>query len=168
MIELNDDLLNKYIDGDLDRETTLKIKTQLGLSPIDMKKYNELLLIHNELRKIPAEEVYPNFTANIILKVQKSLKSKREQNFFIVSVLSLFFLICVGIIGYLITNYIFSAEPNSSDVVTQFTERSEDLISILKDFFSKGNISIIGSVFSFILLISGYFFYDSLKQSKQH
>jgi len=133
-----------------------------------MKKYNELLLIHNELRKIPAEEVSPNFTANIILKVQKSFKSKREQNFFIVSVLSLFFLICVGIIGYLITNYIFSAEPNSSDVVTQFTERSKDLISILKDFFSKGNISIIGSVFSFILLISGYFFYDSLKQSKQH
>ncbi|OGU72412.1 MAG: hypothetical protein A2V93_12055 [Ignavibacteria bacterium RBG_16_34_14] len=167
MIELNDDLLNKYIDGELDREMMEQIKEKLESSHQDMMKYRMLLSVHNELKKMPAEEVSSSFTSNLMLKVQRSLKSKREQNFFIVSVLSLFFLICVGIIGYLIANYIFTAQPNSSDVVTQFTEHSEDFITLLKNFFSKGNISIIGSVFSFILLISGYFFYDSLKHSKQ-
>ncbi len=167
MIELNDDLLNKYLDGDFDKETMLKIKIQLELSSLDMKKYSELLSVHNELRKIPFEEVSSNFTVNLMLKVQRSLKSKREQNFFIVSVLSLFFLICLGIIGFLLANFIFTAEPNSSDVVTQFTERAQDFLTLLKNFFSKGNISIIGSIFSFILLITGYFFYDSLKHSKQ-
>ncbi len=167
MIELNDDLLNKYIDGELDKETMLKIKTKLESSSQDMLKYKALLSIHNELMRMPVEEVSSNFTANLMLKVQRGLKSKREQNFFIVSVLSLFFLICIGIIGYLLANFIFTAEPNSSDVVTQFTEYSEDFVTLLKNFFSKGNISIIGSIFSFVLLISGYFFYDSLKQSKQ-
>jgi anti-sigma factor RsiW len=167
MIELNDDLLNKYIDGELDREMMQQVKVKLESSHQDMMKYRMLLSVHNELKKIPPEEVSSSFTSNLMLKVQRSLKSKREQNFFIVSVLSLFFLICIGIIGYLLANYIFTAQPNSSDVVTRFTVRSEDFITLLKNFFSKGNISIIGSVFSFILLVSGYFFYDSLKHSKQ-
>lgn len=168
MIELNDDLLNKYIDDELDRELMQQIKKELELSPKYMIKYKALLSVHNELKKLPVEEVSPNFTSTLMLKVQKSLKSKREQNFFIVSVLSLFFLISIGIIGYLLANYIFTAEPNSSDAFTQFTEHSENFITLLHNFFSKGNISIIGSVFSFMLLISGYFFYDSLKHSKQH
>ncbi|HSP87796.1 MAG TPA: hypothetical protein VLN45_06665, partial [Ignavibacteriaceae bacterium] len=83
------------------------------------------------------------------------------------SVLSLFFLICIGIIGYLLSNYIFTAESSSSDVVLQLTEHSENFISLLSNLFSKGNISIIGSIFSFVLLIIGYFFFESFKQSKQ-
>src|SRR3989304_4936885 len=166
MIELNDDLLNKYIDGELDREMIDQIKIKLESSHQDMMKYRTLLSVHNELKKMPAEEVSSSFTANLMLKVQRSLKSKREQNFFIVSVLSLFFLICIGIIGYLLANYIFTAEPGSSDALTQFTQRSEGFVTLLKNFFSKGNISIIGSIFSFILLVSGYFFYESVKHSK--
>lgn len=167
MIELNDDLLNKYIDNDLDKETMLMIKSRLESSVTDMMKYKSLLSIHNELMKIPVEEVSPDFTSNLLLKVQRSLKSKKEQNFFIVSVLSLFFLICIGIIGYLLSNYIFTAESSSSDVVLQLTEHSENFISLLSNLFSKGNISIIGSIFSFVLLIIGYFFFESFKQSKQ-
>jgi len=167
MIELNDDLLNKYIDGELNREMMQQVKAKLESSHQDMMKYKTLLSVHNELKKMPAEGVSSNFTANLMLKVQRSLKSKREQNFFIVSVLSLFFLICIGIISYLLANFIFTAEPDSSNVVTQLTEHSENFIILLRNFFSKGNISIIGSVFSFILLISGCFFYDSIKHSKQ-
>ncbi len=103
-----------------------------------------------------------------MIKVQRSLKSKKEQNFFIVSVLSLFFLICLGIIGFLIANYIFTAEPSSPDLLTQFTERTNSFVVLLRNLFSKGNISIIGSVFSFVLIISGYFFYENIKHSKQH
>jgi hypothetical protein len=168
MIELNDDILNKYIDGELDNNLVHQVKIQLESSTEDMKKYKALLSIHNELRRLRIEEVSPNFTSNLMLKVQRSLKSKKEQNFFIVSVLSLFFLICLGIIGFLIANYIFTAEPSSPDIITQFTERSNSFVTLLKNLFSKGNISIIGSVFSFVLIISGYFFYENIKHSKQH
>ena len=168
MIELNDDILNKYIDGELDKELAHQVKMKLESSSPDMKKYKALLSVHNELRRLPVDEVSPDFTASLMLKIQKSLKSKREQNFFIVSVLSLFFLISIGIIGYLLANYIFTAEPGSSDALTQFTQRSEGFVTLLKNFFSKGNISIIGSIFSFILLVSGYFFYESIKHSKPH
>lgn len=167
MNELNDDLLNKYIDNELDKETMMMIKSKLESSAKDMMKYKALLSVHNELLRMAVEEVSPDFTSKLMLKIQRSLKSKREQNFFIVSVLSLFFLICIGIIGYLLSNYIFTAEPNSSDVVLQLTEHSENFISLLHNLFSKGNISIIGSIFSFILFISGYFFFESFKQSKQ-
>ncbi len=168
MIELNDDILNKYIDGELDNNLVHQVKIQLESSTEDMKKYKALLSIHNELRRLRIEEVSPNFTSNLMLKVQRSLKSKKEQNFFLVSVLSLFFLICLGIIGFLIANYIFIAEPSSPDILTQFTERSNSFVTLLKNLFSKGNISIIGSVFSFVLIISGYFFYENIKHSKQH
>jgi hypothetical protein len=101
-------------------------------------------------------------------RVQRSLKSKREQNFFIVSVISLFLLTAIGIIGYLLSNFIFLSNPGSQDTLTQFTQHSENLLTLLRNLFSKGNISIIGSVFSFILLISGYFFYESLRHSRHH
>ncbi len=168
MIELNDDILNKYIDGELDTSLAKQVKVQLGVYSEDMKKYKALLLIHNELKRLPVEEVSSNFTTNLMLKVQRSLKSKKEQKFFIISVLSLFSLICLGIIGFLIANYIFTAEPTSPDLIAQFTEKSNNFVTLLKNVFSKGNISIIGSVFSFALLISGYFFYESVKHSKQH
>jgi len=168
MIELNDDKLNKYIDGEFGTSLSKQIKLQLEASSEDMKKYKALLSIHNELRKLPLEEVSTNFTSNLMLIVRRSLKSKKEQNFFIVSVLSLFSLICLGIIGFLIANYIFTAEPASHSLLVQFTERSNSFVTLIKNLFSKGNISIIGSIFSFVLLISGYFFYENIKHSKQH
>jgi hypothetical protein len=168
MIDLNDDILNKYIDGELDNNLTRQVRIQLESSIEDMKKYKALLSIHNELRRLPVEEVSPNFTSNLMLKVQRSLKSKKEQNFFLVSVLSLFSLICLGIVGFLIANYIFTAEPSSPDILTQFTEHTNSFVVLLRNLFSKGNISIIGSVFSFVLIISGYFFYENIKHSKQH
>jgi anti-sigma factor RsiW len=168
MIELNDDLLNKYIDGELGKEKMKQVREKLESSSHEMSRYKALLLVHNELQKITAEETSSNFTATLMLRIQRSLKSKREQNFFFISVLSLFLLICLGIIGYLLANYIYTADPDSSRVFTQLTDRSQDFVILLKNFFSKGNISIIGSVFSFILLISGYIFYESVKHSKQH
>lgn len=167
MIKLDDNILNRYIDGEFDSGLAQQIKTQIESSPEDMKKYKALLFVHNELRRLPIDEVSPNFTADLMLKIQRSLKSKKEQNFFVISVLSFFFLISLGIIGYLLANYIFTAEPGSSDFLSQVTQRSEDFVTLLKNFFSKGNISIIGSIFSFVLLISGYFFYESIKHSKQ-
>jgi hypothetical protein len=168
MIELNDNILNKYIDDELDSSLAQQIKIQLESSPEDMNKYKALLFIHNELRRLPVDDVSPNFTANLMLKIQRSLKSKKEQNLFVISILSFFFLISLGIIGYLLANYIFTAEPGSSDAITQLTQRSEDFVTLLRNFFSKGNVSIIGSIFSFVILISGYFFYESVKHSKQH
>jgi hypothetical protein len=168
MIELDDNILNKYIDGKLDSRLAQQIKIQLETSREDMDKYKTLLLVHNELRRLTVDEVSPNFTANLMLKIQRSLKSKKEQNLFVISILSFFFLMSLGIIGYLLANYIFTAEPGSSDFLTQLTQRSEDFVTLLRNFFSKGNTSIIGSIFSFILLISGYFFYESVRRSKQH
>jgi hypothetical protein len=168
MIELNDNILNKYIDDELDSSLAQQIKIQLESSPEDMNKYKALLFIHNELRRLPVDDVSPNFTANLMLKIQRSLKSKKEQNLFVISILSFFFLISLGIIGYLLANYIFTAEPGSSDAITQLTQRSEEFVTLLRNFFSKGNVSIIGSIFSFVILISGYFFYESVKHSKQH
>ena len=77
MIELNDDLLNRYIDGELNIELMNQITLKLESSPEDMKKYKLLLSVHNGLRKITAEEISPGFTANLMLKIQRNFKSKR-------------------------------------------------------------------------------------------
>ncbi len=167
MIELNDDLLNKYIDGELNNELMLQVKAKLQSSPEDMKRYKVLLAVDRKLKNIPVDEISLNFTSNLMVKVQRSLKSKREQNYFIVSVLSLFTLIALGIMGYILANFFFATEQGSSDTFNQITNQSENIITLIKNLFSKSNVSIIGSVFSFIILISGYYFYDSLKHSNK-
>ncbi len=58
MIELNDDILNKYIDGELDNNLVHQVKMQLESSTEDMKKYKALLSIHNELRRLPCRRSF--------------------------------------------------------------------------------------------------------------
>jgi|SRR5690554_2158389 len=168
MIELNDDILNKYIDGDLSQELMKEVKEKLDESPDNMIRYKQLIWLNQKLKNIPSEELSPDFTTLTMMKIRRSLKFKRQQNFFIISVISLFSLIAFLITGFLLKEYIFSVGPSSYDLTENITYNLNYYTSLIKNYFSKMNVSIIGSVFSFVLLISGYIFYENLKHSKQN
>ena len=169
MIELTDDILNKYIDDDLNIDVVKQIHEQLNNSEIDRKRLTALQAIHNELKQIKTIEVKNNFTSTVMAKLLKKVKAKKKDRYFIFSISSIFVLSSLAIIGYLLITVVGSnsggnaASQNLDNYVNYFIR----FLSSLKELFTAKNISIIGSIISLGLLITGYFFFENLRQSKR-
>lgn len=167
MIELTDEILNKYIDGELNAAEVIEVKNLLNNSDDARKRLYALQLVDRELRNYPLKNTTSDFTSVLMKKIMRKPEVK-GQKYFIFSVSSIFVLVSLGIIGY-ITSYILSAGENStgeSNSVHNLVYISEQLVIAIRKFFTAGNVSVIGFIFSFAIIISAYFFFDSHKQAK--
>lgn len=165
---LNDDILNKYIDGDLDTAARKEIQKILSESEAERKKLNSLLRVHNELKNIKEYKVSNDFTFRLMSGISGKFKPRKSDKYFIISVSSFFVLSSLIIIG-VVLSFILST-PGSLTT----TELSENVLNSLKDFtnllvqiFSGIGISIFGSIISLAILVSAYFFFESNKRLKE-
>jgi galactitol-specific phosphotransferase system IIC component len=93
----------------------------------------------------------------------------KGQKYFIFSVSSFFVLISLAIITY-ITSFILSSGsnvPEESNSLSNLVYLLEKSIYVIKKIFTASNISVIGFIFSFAIIISAYFFFDSHRQAKE-
>ena len=61
-MKITDEILNKYLDGELNREEADQVKREILESMELKKKLNALKLIHDNLYKIKKDEVSQGFT----------------------------------------------------------------------------------------------------------
>lgn len=165
---LSDEILNKYIDGELDKNQSAEIEEILNKSENDRKRFSALKLIHKELSLMQEDKVSVDFTNNVMARVNKKFALPKQQNYFIVSISSILVLVCLVIVTYVVTAIISSSAPQTESLqITETVNRfGNGLILELKKLFSGKNLSIIGSVFSLGILISGYFFFEQQKRRK--
>ena len=168
MIRLTDEILNKYIDGELDSDTLNEVREALRSSDEDKKRLKALQMIHGGLNNMKPDEVSSYFTQLVMSKLQKELKVKKEERFFIFSISSVFVGLCLIIIGYVIFSLDFSSQASKPvQIITNFSDTFENGILSLKTFLNSINTSIIGSIFSLIIIISAYFLFESAKRTKE-
>ena len=170
MNKLSDEILNSYLDGELDNQKRKEVEEILRNSEDDRKTFNALKLVHNHLSSIVEYKPSLKITDNVMNRIRNKFVLPRRQNYFVLSVASFFILICVAIITYLVVVIISSAPPQSESIQISDTvyQISDALINELKKLFSGKNLSIIGSIFSLGIMISGYFFFEHQKHSKAH
>ena len=165
---LSDEILNRYLDGELDEEHLKQVEARLKSSEAERKNYYALKRVHDELSGLKSDTVSTNFTDLVMSGLVKKVSVPKGQRAFVLSVSTIIILICLGIIGY-VAYLIFSTYTPPAETV-QVTETAKNvsngLISELNKMFSGKNLSIIGSVFSLGILISGYFFFEHQRQSK--
>ncbi len=167
MKELTDELLNRYIDGELSPAELKEVEEILKVSEDAKRRLLAMQLVHNELKNYPVKKTSPVFTSVLMKKIVRRTNPK-GQRYFIFSISSVFVLISLGIIGYL-TSYIVSMSSSTeegSPGLDNFINLVEKLVYGIKTLFSSGNISVIGFIFSFAIIISAWFFFDSHKQAK--
>jgi anti-sigma factor RsiW len=170
MNKLTDEILNKYLDNELDQASSKMVRDMLNNSEEGRKRLAALQTVDTGLRNITIDSVPPDFTSNLMKKISKKSRAKKEQRVFIFSVSSIFMIIALGIIGYMMA-LIFSAPPSAAGTVTGTQETLtllENIIRPIKNFLGNANISVIGSIFSLGLLISVYFILDLVKHTKQN
>jgi len=166
MNNIDDELLNKYLDGELNQDEKDLVKTSIESSLEVKKRYEALLKAHSLLNSIKEESPSIDFTKLVMNKLNQRSVIARQQKYFLLSILSLLGLIIVGVTGYALYQVISSIQPiQSSEIVTNY---SKDLGDYVSNLFGQKNLTILGSVLSFIMLISGYFLYDYQKHSKKN
>ena len=170
MTKITDEILNKYLDEELSREESELIKSEIRTSEELQKKYNALKLIHEKLFDMKEDEVSPAFTDKIMNQiVRRKFAIPKQQKYFIVSIATFITLLCLVIFGFVISAIISSAPSSigeSKSVLDSVSNLSDGLVKTLQHLFSGPGLSIIGSIFSIVLLISGFFFFEMQKRSK--
>jgi len=170
MIQITDELLNKYLDGELSREEAEKVKSGLRTSEELQRKYNALKLVHEKLFDLKEYEVSSAFTDTLMKQiVRKKFAIPKQQKYFIVSIATFITLLCLVIFGFVISAIISSAPSSigeSKSVLDSVGNLSDGLVKILQHLFSGKGLSIIGSIFSLLIIVSGYFFFEMQKRAK--
>ena len=170
MIQITDEILNKYLDSELNREEAEQVKSALRNSEELQRKFNALKLVQDKLSILKEDEVSAGFTEKLMKKIviRKSAVPK-QQKYFIASVATFITILCLVIFGFSISAMISatsSSVGDSNSVFDSIPNLSDGLVKTLKQLFSGAGLSIIGSIFSIVVLISGHFFFEMQKRSK--
>jgi hypothetical protein len=167
MRTLSDEVLNKYIDGELSRDEMRETEELIKNSKEDRIQLNALLNTDRTLKNLTLLEVKSNFTSLVMKKIQRSLKSKQEQKKFIIGVISVFIIMCLTIAGIVGFEIIRNTNPGTptilKDSIKYVTSASEFVATLL----NSKNLSIVGSTFSLGLIISAWFFFDYTKRLRK-
>lgn len=170
MIQITDEILNKYLDGELNREDTEQVKSRIRASEELMRKFNALKFVHEKLSDLKEDEVKSDFTDNLMKQiVKRKFAVPKQQKYFIASVVTFITLLCLVTFGFSISAIISSAPSSigeSKSIVDSITYLSDGLVKVIEKVFSGQGLSIVGSIFSIIIIISGYFFFEMQKRSK--
>ena len=169
MNQITDEILNKYLDGELNALESEQVKAALHSSEDLQRKFNALKIIHDNLSRLKEDELSSDFTDRLMKKIVKRSTVPKQQKYFIASIVSFITLLCLVIFGFSISAILSassSATSNTQSILDSVTGLSEGLVRSLQQLFSGTGLSIIGSIFSLIILISGYFFFEMQKRSK--
>jgi hypothetical protein len=169
MNELSDEILNKYIDRELDYASLQQVNEVLLRSIGDKKRLNALIAVHNELKKFKEESVPDSFTILVMKRLQSRNKAFKEQRNFVFVISSIFVSILAVIIGLIIYYGLNqSGGTQTSPAYTQYIiPFFRSIATGITQIFTPRGISVFGSIISLGILISGYFFFENLRTSKQ-
>ncbi len=166
---LNDEILNKYIDNELNEFEIKELKEIINSDPEAEKKLNAHEMVDTILRKLEVDEApkwINEFVMNKILKIPKAKKSTK--NLF-VSIMSLFSVIVVGTLGYLFSQleFEFAASESGLGAREKIFNFVSEYIPQMPNIIDDSSVLYIGLSLTMLLLISGYFIVESHRNFKR-
>jgi len=166
MNHLNDEILNKYIDNELSDKELSDLNDHIKNCDQCLNLLKAHRLADHHLKKMEISSPSSDFTQRIMQKVQMVSKPfKPKKNYFFRFVFSFMLLLALGIVIFAFAN-MPSAASEGISVNEYLLEGVSHFFSGYENIIKGRNASIIGSVLSFIILISVYFIYESHKNFK--
>jgi anti-sigma factor RsiW len=83
MIELSDEILNKYLDGELEYAELIKVHELLKDSAEARKRLRALQAVHSGLKEMKEYSPSEGFTSLIMGRLYNRVKAKKGQKVFI-------------------------------------------------------------------------------------
>ncbi len=169
MKNLDDEILNEYIDGELDGRTKEEVNEALLNSEENLGRLHSLRIVHEQLRMLKEEETSADFTSKLMVRVRKNYKARKEDKYFVLSIFSFMLVICLGIIAYVFSAIVqhTGAGSASVNIINNYLNYFTNNLESINSFLTPKNVSIIGSIFSFGMIITAYIFIDNLRNTKK-
>ncbi|QQS35058.1 MAG: hypothetical protein IPM56_12435 [Ignavibacteriales bacterium] len=168
MDEINDELLNKFLDKELSKSEIEFIEKAINQSEDLRKRYLALKSIHHTLKHLKEDETSPDFISRVMNNLNRKPGWFKQQNYFLVLMYSLFIGASVLLVSYV--TYGMLSSVNKDDSSTGLLENTavyfEHLAKSIVDFFKGTNISVVGSILAFSIIISAYLFFEFFKTGK--
>lgn len=165
MKKITDEILNDYIDNQLDTAALKKVNELLQSDEEVLKKLKSLKIVDQTLTNMevyPAPEGFTKRVMNTIITHSKVVVPKVSY-FFLVTI----GLLSIGIVSVMVTAYFTAGktivESNKFSFLDTVLNYVKEYAPAVQKFLSNQNILTIGMVLTFILLISGYFLLESHK-----
>jgi hypothetical protein len=166
-MKLNDEIINRYIDGELSPEESEEVKKLLLESPGLYNHYKVLSSLHNKLKRISSVNVSPDFTAVMMEKIN-SLKVRKKDSLFILSISSVFVILSILVTAFVAWQLITTGAPAGEfSIYDEVSKTTGFFLDLLNNFRNSKGFSILGTIFSFGILISAYFFFEHQRMLKR-
>ena len=168
MKKIADEILNDYIDNQLDDSAINELKQNLNADDESLKKLQALQIVDETLHGM---EVYPapnNFSERVMEKILKQVKSiKPQNNYFFVGVISVFGLVITAVL-IAFWNIAEKQDTTAMDIKTFETAKNfiSENITLFGNFLHNNQLVFAGASLTIILLLSIIFLFDSHKNFK--
>lgn len=166
-MKVTDEILNRYIDGELTAQELQEFLKELNSSAQVKHHLNTLQTASNSFKNIKEYSPSDDFTFRLMLQLNKKLKPRKSDKVFIFSISSIFVVLSLTITGFILAQIIGTDKPDSSLAI------GENIIGVLGTIaqsfvalFSSSSISLVGAIISFGIIISGYFYFDYQKTTR--
>jgi len=163
---IDDDILNRYLDNDLNDDETREVEKLLAGSPELRRKMNLLRLVDSSLKNLPDESPSSDLTSSVMNKILAQRSSGRSQNIFYAFVSGFFIILCLGLTAYFGAAIVVSAGESTTEM-PEIAGYLNDFINSFMNILGRINLSVLGGLISLILIITGYFFFENVRNLKK-
>jgi hypothetical protein len=167
-MKLTDDILNKYLDNELSTDEIKELNKLLEEDPDALKTLKTHKFIDRILHKIETLPAPIDITNRIMGQILTVSKVKTKKFYFFRFILIIFGILFFSTIVYILSNINFGKqESNTASEIAEntskfITENGQALVNIL----NSNTILIVGGFLTFILILTGYFLFESHKVFK--
>ncbi len=164
---ISDETLNNYLDGELSKDEANKVEGIVNSSPTVKLRLIALKEVDRSLRNMPVPEIRFDITSAIMQRILWIDKLKKEQTRFIAIIATVFIFLCLSLVGFITYEMIKNYNPANSKTIIDTVKYAKSFSVMITAFLNNTNMTIVGGVFSFGMLISAYFFFDYSKVFKK-
>ncbi len=168
MKKISNEIINQYLDNELDEEKRQSVKKLIANSPQNEQEYRLLQLLDENLRKMKPNHTSQNFTDDLMGKLHNSMAKTRKMPGIIIFSLSSLVIPLFFIVGTVIYNLLSKPIFNTEKVSIIYSLNEMIITGYEKLFFNLNfnPFSILWISFAFILSLALYFLIEELNRTK--
>ncbi|MCU7499836.1 MAG: anti-sigma factor family protein [Bacteroidota bacterium] len=173
MTHISDEVLNKYIDNELEGRELSELNEHLKFCTSCLSRLKALRMVDQQLRRIETFHVSADFTQNLMKKIEKiSFHYTPRKSYFFRFVVALFVILTAAMLAAVVITVKASAPAVASEpawykaILDTFSAKLSSVLTGYNSLFTNRSFSIVGSGLAFIILVSIYIVYESFKGVK--
>lgn len=169
MEHITDELLNKYIDGELSSEEIKELEEYISTDSAAIEKLKALRMVDEVLNKMEKDKAPINITEKVITQITSFTPKKYYKNHFFVGMMSFFAVAIIGLLSYFLTSYTPSGTGSSyvEPVAEKINLFVVNGVGKFTSVIESNNFLLVIASIMMIIMFAIYFLFESHRSFKK-